>query len=49
MDFPKLRPTKEYFKLQGRFRHLTDDMVEEIEKRIHREYEQLREKAKRGV
>lgn len=49
MDFPKLRPIKEYFKLQGRFRHLTDDMIEEIEKRLHQEYEQLREKAKKGV
>jgi len=49
MDFPKLRPIKEYFKLQGRFRHLTDDMIEEIEKRVHQEYEQLREKAKKGV
>jgi pyruvate ferredoxin oxidoreductase beta subunit len=49
MDFPKLRPVKEYFKLQGRFRHLTDDMIEEIEKRVHQEYEQLREKAKKGV
>jgi pyruvate ferredoxin oxidoreductase beta subunit len=49
MDFPKLRPIKEYFKLQGRFRHLTDEMIEEIEKRLHQEYEQLREKAKKGV
>ena len=49
MDFPKLRPIKEYFKLQGRFRHLTDDMIEEIEKRVHKEYEELRTKAGRGV
>jgi pyruvate ferredoxin oxidoreductase beta subunit len=49
IDFPKLKPIKEYIKLQGRFRHLTDDMIEKIEKRIHQEYEQLREKAKKGV
>lgn len=49
IDFPKLKPVKEYFKLQGRFRHLTDEMIEEIEKRIHQEYEELREKAKKGV
>ena len=49
MDFPQLKPVKEYFKLQGRFRHLTDDMIEGIEKRLHQEYEQLREKAKEGV
>jgi len=48
-DFPKLKGVKEYMKLQGRFRHLTDEMIEEIEKRVHKEYEQLREKAKKGV
>jgi pyruvate ferredoxin oxidoreductase beta subunit len=49
MDFPKLKPIKEYIKLQGRFRHLTDSMIEEIEKRVHREYEELKEKAKKGA
>ena len=49
IDFPNLKPIKEYMKLQGRFRHLTDDMIEEIEKRVHKEYEQLRAKAGKGV
>jgi pyruvate ferredoxin oxidoreductase beta subunit len=49
IDFPKLRPIKEYIKLQGRFRHLNDSMIEVIEKRIHAEYEQIREKAAKGV
>ena len=49
IDFPQLRPLKEYTKLQGRFRHLTDEKLQEIETRVHREYEQLREKAKKGV
>jgi pyruvate ferredoxin oxidoreductase beta subunit len=49
IDFPKLRPLKEYMRLQGRFRHLTNEMIEEIEKRVHREYEELREKAEKGV
>jgi pyruvate ferredoxin oxidoreductase beta subunit len=49
IDFPKLRPLKDYIKLQGRFRHLSDARVEEIEKRIHREYEALREKAGKGA
>lgn len=48
IDFPKLKSVKEYIKLQGRFRHLTDEMIEEIEKRVHEEYEILREKSKRG-
>ena len=47
VDFPKLRPLKEYMKLQGRFRHLSDEMIQEIEKRVHQEYEQLREKARK--
>ena len=48
LDFPELRPMKDYIKLQGRFRHLTDEVVEEIEKRIHQEYEQLKERAATG-
>jgi pyruvate ferredoxin oxidoreductase beta subunit len=48
IDFPKLKPIKEYIKLQGRFRHLTDEMIEEIQKRIIQDYEVLRERAKRG-
>jgi len=49
IDFPQLKPVKEYFKLQGRFRHLTDDMIQEIEERIHKDYEELKEKCKKGV
>ena len=49
IDFPQLRPLKEYTRLQGRFRHLTDEILHEIEKRLHQEYDQLRENAKRGV
>lgn len=48
IDLPKLKPIKEYLRLQGRFRHLTDEMIEEIQERIQREYEILRERAKRG-
>lgn len=48
IDFPKLKPIKEYLRLQGRFRHLTDELIEEIQARIHQEYEVLRERSKRG-
>ena len=48
IDFTKLKPVKEYIKLQGRFRHLTEEMIEEIQKRVDQEMEQLRERAKRG-
>ena len=47
--FPKLKPIKEYLKPLGRFRHLTDGMIEEIEKRVHKEYEELKAKAGRGA
>ncbi len=49
IDFPKLRPLKEYIKLQGRFRHLPDAMVAEIERQNHQEYEQLKERAGEGA
>jgi pyruvate ferredoxin oxidoreductase beta subunit len=49
IDFPELRPMKDYLKIQGRFRHLTDDMIVEIEKRVHKEYAQLKERAGKGV
>jgi pyruvate ferredoxin oxidoreductase beta subunit len=49
IDFPALRPIRDYIKPQGRFRHLTDDMINAIEKRIHKEYGQLKERAGKGV
>ena len=49
VDFPKLKSAKEYLRLQGRFRHLTDSMIEEIEERVHREYDQLKKRAEAGV
>jgi pyruvate ferredoxin oxidoreductase beta subunit len=49
IDFPQLRPLKDYTRLQGRFRHLTDEMLQKIEKRVHQEYEQLKEKAAKGA
>jgi len=42
MDFPRLRPIQEYLKPQGRFRHLTGSMIEEIEKQIHQDYQELK-------
>jgi formate hydrogenlyase subunit 6/NADH:ubiquinone oxidoreductase subunit I len=48
VDFPKLRPLKDYVRLQGRFRHLNDDQLVEIEKHLHREYAELKEKAARA-
>jgi pyruvate ferredoxin oxidoreductase beta subunit len=41
----KLRPIKDYMKLQRRFRHLSEDTIEEIQKRTEQEYRKLLEKA----
>jgi pyruvate ferredoxin oxidoreductase beta subunit len=46
IDLPELRPVEDYFRLQGRFRHLTKDMIETIQERVGREYERLKEKAR---
>ena len=45
MDFENLRSIKEYMKPQGRFRHLTDGDVDEIQARVIEEYNKLKEKA----
>ena len=49
LDFPELRPLKEYTNLQGRFRHLTDDKLAEIEKRLHEEYKHLKARSETGI
>jgi len=46
-DSPKLRPVADYMKLQGRFRHLSPDIVEEIQTKVIEKYERLRAKAVR--
>jgi pyruvate ferredoxin oxidoreductase beta subunit len=47
-EFPKLKPVTDYMKLQGRFRHLSDDIIEKIQQRVTAEYEALKEKAVEG-
>jgi pyruvate ferredoxin oxidoreductase beta subunit len=49
VDLPELRPVKDYLKMQGRFRHLTDDTIVQIQERVKKEYQQLVEKAKNGA
>jgi pyruvate ferredoxin oxidoreductase beta subunit len=44
-DFPKLRPVTDYMKLQGRFRHLSEDLIAKIQQRVSAEYAELKEKA----
>ncbi|MFP4167828.1 MAG: pyruvate synthase subunit PorB [Desulfonatronovibrionaceae bacterium] len=38
----ELKPVKEYFQKQRRFRHLTDEDVDFIQSRLHKEYERLK-------
>ncbi|MBI2831648.1 MAG: pyruvate synthase subunit beta [Chloroflexi bacterium] len=45
MDIPQLRPVNEYLKLQGRFRHLSDDMIKKIQERVTEDYARLKERA----
>jgi len=44
-ELPKLRPVTDYMKLQGRFRHLSEETVKEIQQRVEEEYTKLMEKA----
>jgi pyruvate ferredoxin oxidoreductase beta subunit len=48
VDLPKLKPVSSYLKGQGRFRHLSDDLIQQIQDRVNLEYEKLLGKAKNG-
>jgi len=48
LELSELRPIKGYLKLQGRFRHLSDDNISMIQDRVRKEYFNLLEKAKDG-
>lgn len=45
LDFPQLRPVTDYLKLQGRFRHLSEDLISKIQQRVIEEYQKIKEKA----
>ena len=45
VDLPELRPVTDYTKLQGRFRHLSEEILDEIQQRLKAEYARLKEKA----
>ncbi len=38
---PQLKPVQEYLSLQGRFRHLTESTIQEIQKRVEKDYSGL--------
>lgn len=46
-DMPEqLKPIKDYFKGQGRFRHLTPAEIDMIQEKVNTELKKLKEKAK---
>ena len=44
IDLPQLRPVTDYLKLQGRFRHLSQEAIKEIQQRVDKEYARLKAK-----
>ena len=45
LDLPKLKPVYDYMRLQGRFRHLSEDTIKQIQQRVAEEYQKLVAKA----
>jgi pyruvate ferredoxin oxidoreductase beta subunit len=46
LDPSPLRPVQDYLKLQGRFRHLSEGMIKQIQDKVIHDYKALKEKAK---
>jgi pyruvate ferredoxin oxidoreductase beta subunit len=42
VEVPKLRPIRDYLKGQGRFRHLTEDMIDDIQKQVTKDYQTIK-------
>ncbi len=45
LDVPKLKPLTDYTKLQGRFRHLTPEVLSQIETKVVEKYNEIKAKA----
>ena len=43
-DPPELKPVRDYLKLQGRYRHLTDENIETVQAMVDADYARLKEK-----
>ncbi len=49
VNLPKLKPVTDYLKLQGRFRHLSEDIINEIQQRVSADYAKLKEKSSNSL
>ena len=45
LELPEMRPVQDYLRLQGRFRHLSEDTIKEIQDRVVEEYQRIKERA----
>jgi pyruvate ferredoxin oxidoreductase beta subunit len=45
VNTPRRKPVQDYLKLQGRFRHLSENEIKLIQDRVDKEYDSLVEKA----
>jgi pyruvate ferredoxin oxidoreductase beta subunit len=48
VDLTTLQPVEEYLKIQGRFRHLTPEVIKTIQEQVNSKYEKLKVKAARS-
>ncbi|MDD3952168.1 MAG: pyruvate synthase subunit beta, partial [Desulfobacterales bacterium] len=46
VNFQGNRPVRDYLRLQGRFRHLTDDQISQIQERVDDDWARLLAKCK---
>ena len=44
IDLPQLKPLRDYTKPQGRFRHLSEAVLDQIQERVVKEYTELKER-----
>ena len=42
VEIPRLRPIRDYLKGQGRFRHLTEDMIDDIQTKVTKDYAKIK-------
>lgn len=48
IDFPQLKPLTEYTRLQGRFKHLTPEMLDKIQTKVTEKYNEIKEMSYRS-